>query len=1268
VIASSEVLLKLDTQNPWPGPAAYDEASSEFFYGRREEAAELLRLVRLAPLTVVYGKSGLGKTSLLQAGLFPLLRAAHFLPVLLRLDFSATTNEPPLQQAMRRLQEELGRAKAEHSAPQGDEGLWEYLHRRDLEAWSEDNFPLVPVLVFDQFEELFSRSRGNVALITEVFDGLADLIENRIPADIAKAAAGRRARLDLLSQRYRVILSFREDFLPEVRTWEPKVPSLLRNYLRLDPMSRTSAIEAVQRAGRSVLDPGVEAVIVDFVGRLDSVADADKSGMVIEPVLLSLCCYQLNRRRAPGALIDEALVLAAGQDILDSFYRGALDDPEVKGPPDAALFIEDFLVQGDHYRGDYPAQEALDEHRLTSRQLEALTDRHRLLRIVHHPDTTRVELIHDRLVPVVRKARDERRIKQRQDEQERLAREAQADRDRERARSEELQRQRDEVTRSLRSASIFRNIAAAAAVVSLIIIVWGWRAERQIARERQRNDQIKLGMTVAAETSRLAEGRLGLQPGGEPLEQTMYRGLAAYRLSTSDSDQMLSEASAASLIALHTVMEDSSHLRKALTIHGFVPTPALSFSPDGKTLAVGGEDGLIRLLDAETYADGGRLDCRQSSPEPVWALSFNGDGTRLAAGYANYNVQAPGAGLVCVFDVPRRSVLRTWSTKVLRGRSSAVYAVAYSPKPETDFVVSGGSDQVLRLLDVKTGNMTEIPHEGAVNSVAVSADGSLVASGSVDAAIRVWRSSDLANPTVRPLKLVGHGATINQVTFSPADSSALVSASDDGRIMVWNVTGDAGGEGCLAQRSKVQPARIYGFAVRADGQMIAAAGADGNVRLFRLSKANARCGQTKIKQGSSTLHDPTEFDVIPDGLLSGHGGLVLAAAYNPRGNHLASAGQDGSIRIWSPKSGAFSLAEFQVESGVTALAISPDGKSIAGGDENGGIRVWDRPQENSSTVVTPAVASWTAHGKAIRGLAYIQIGGRTTLVSGADDGVLKRWDSASGTPIGPEMADGAEPIRSLAVSPDARTLAAASRDGAIRLWNAANGERVRRIDTPGSLDLYVVGFSADGKHLAVGAPDPRLRVIDLEKPYAEHWLQGHSDPVRSIASGGARWLLSAAQDGSVLEWQDAALAQPDTESLKKQDDFRFRMRFRDGEPLTSMAVNVDGRLILTGGDRGQVQLWDGVEHVLIGVRFPGHRGSQIRAVALAPDGSFFATADASKILVWPGPQRWADIICSKLVWNMSHEQWREWISPAIPYREQCQGLPLAPDSSASASK
>jgi hypothetical protein len=97
-------------------------------------------LIRLAPLTALYGKSGLGKSSLLQAGLFPLLREQHYLPVYLRIDFSEGATDP-LEQVARRLEEEPARAGAEYPERHG-ETLWEYLHREPLEIWSRDNFEM----------------------------------------------------------------------------------------------------------------------------------------------------------------------------------------------------------------------------------------------------------------------------------------------------------------------------------------------------------------------------------------------------------------------------------------------------------------------------------------------------------------------------------------------------------------------------------------------------------------------------------------------------------------------------------------------------------------------------------------------------------------------------------------------------------------------------------------------------------------------------------------------------------------------------------------------------------------------------------------------------------------------------------------------------------------------------------------------------------------------------------------------------------------------
>lgn len=1359
---SKESLLshaRVTAQSPWPGLEAYDEASSEFFYGRTKEAAELLRLIRLAPLTVIYGKSGLGKTSLLQAGLFPLLRANHYVPVLLRLDFAEGVKNPPLEQVKLHLSESLDCAGAEYPPYTSDESVWEYLHRRDAEFWSADNFPLTPVLVFDQFEELFSRTGGNFELIKQVCFGLADLIENRIPSELANETAGeRRSRLDLLSQHYRLVLSFREDFLPEVKTWEKQVPSLLRNYLRLEPMSRQRAIEAVEQGGRTVLEAGVAPYIVDLVGNRDHQSDYnDTSDVVIEPVLLSLCCTQLNRRRVPGARIDKALVETAGPDILESFYRSALEDPEVRGAPDVARFIEDYLIQGDHYRGDYPKQEALDENKLRSGQLDALTDRLRLLRIVHRVDTARVELIHDRLVPVVRKARDQRRIQANQEAQELKAREAQAERDKERARSEELKRQAKRLRRAFAIAAMLAVVAIIAAGLASFAMGKASRSEqkaraetneaetqrhvaeaqsrvaegktieaaeseqkakakageaeaqrrvaegktieaakagqqaraeaaeaeeqRSIAESKTQEAQVassarersELSKGIAVETTRLAEGRLALKVGSEPLEQTMYRALAAYRLSSNQKE--LAEAKAASLSALELVLDTSGHLSKVVRLQGMMPTPALAFTPDGKTLAVGGEDGSIRLLDSQTYDTIGSLDCEQPSADSVWSLAFNASGTRLAAGYASNS--AVGEGLVCTFDVQQRKFLRKWSSKDHGGAPSNVDTVAYGANSGAEFVIFGGSDKMLRKWDLQTGDVVEVKHSALVVGSAITADGGRVATGGDDGIIRIWNLADLGNQTKPPLQLKGHSGIIEQMGFAPGHPNILVSAGDDGRIMAWDID-----RGCRTQQSKLQKARIYGIAVGPEG-LLASAGADGYVRLFRLLETNMTC--PKPKTDSSTHTEVPEFDVIEEGLLSGHGGLILAVAFDREGTHVASAGQDGSIRIWMPNTGSFSLAQLdlgpQPAGSVTAVAVSPDAKSVAAGDDKGYIYLWKIPTKGGEPSREFAASKWKAHEKPIRSLAYVQLGSQLAIVSGGDDGVLKRWDALSQKLIGGELADGATPVLSIAISPDGKTLAAGSDDGKVRLWNAGTGKVARPpikppIDTP-DFGLSAVGFSNDGRYLAIGSVEyPVLRIVDLKNEHEERMLRGHTQGISAISRGETEWLLSADQDGSILEWEEAALDRPATQGLRKHDEFKYREGFRElrqPQPLTALDTSSDGRLIVTGGSKGQIQLWNSVEHVLISDHFSGNKdkisgdndkkgGSEekdkIRAVAVSPSGSFFVTADASTILLWPGPDRWADILCSKLVWNMSQQHWNEWVSAKLPYHEQCPGLPI----------
>ncbi len=184
----------VDPQNPWPGLVAYNEQAQVYFHGRNDEALELYRRVRRGLLCVLFGESGLGKTSLLQAGLFPQLRRDGFLPVLVRFDFAS---QMPLSEQVLKL---LGGAldatgSAGAARPVENATFWEYFHRRHDGIGRPD----VPVLVLDQFEELFTHGRASAESRrrSESFlVQLSDLVENRVPAELegrfeASASGGR---------------------------------------------------------------------------------------------------------------------------------------------------------------------------------------------------------------------------------------------------------------------------------------------------------------------------------------------------------------------------------------------------------------------------------------------------------------------------------------------------------------------------------------------------------------------------------------------------------------------------------------------------------------------------------------------------------------------------------------------------------------------------------------------------------------------------------------------------------------------------------------------------------------------------------------------------------------------------------------------------------------------------------------------------------------------------------------------------------------------
>jgi hypothetical protein len=413
----------IDEQNPWPGLGSFDEGAERFFNGRRNESVELRRLVLNAPLTVLFGASGLGKTSLVQAGLFPVLRKEHFLPIYVRLDLRDRT-APLIDQVKFALQTQFGARRIDAPAMHDDEYLWSYLHRAGLELWSEQNQLLTPLFVFDQFEEVFTLGAENPAGIARLRIDLADLIENRLPAALADTvekneAAGEALSLD--SQPYKVLLSFREDFLPEVEGWKRELPSILRNRLRLLPMSGEQAFEAVHITAARLVDESLAWQIVRFVaaaqedgeGTATETTDSMRE-LAVEPALLSLVCHGLNEKRKAQnkSAFDEALLSGTGHSIISDYYQGAVGDL----PERVHRFIENELITERGFRKPCDIDDARSVHGVTDQELRLLVDR-RVLRIEPLRGTERVELTHDLLTRVVREHRNQRRERIRQAEE-----------------------------------------------------------------------------------------------------------------------------------------------------------------------------------------------------------------------------------------------------------------------------------------------------------------------------------------------------------------------------------------------------------------------------------------------------------------------------------------------------------------------------------------------------------------------------------------------------------------------------------------------------------------------------------------------------------------------------------------------------------------------------------------------------------------------------------------------------------------------------------
>lgn len=1110
------------TLAPYRGLARFETGDSGLFFGRERLTADLVDLLRRRRFAAVFGPSGSGKSSLLRAGLIPVLQHAQ--------------NPGPRPAAIRILTP--GEHPARSHAP-----LLTPAIPRDGSA-EADTFVIV-----DQFEEVFT---------------------------LCHDAAERARFIDLLltarqpESRLRVLLAVRGDFYGRCAEHRDLADALRDANLLTGAMSQAELREAVVKpataAGLSV-ERALTARLVEEV--------ADEPGGL---PLLSHALLETWRRRR-GKTLTMAGYEAAG--CLDGAVARTAEEVYGRFTENQAAAARRVLLRlvapGD---GTPDTRRPVEREELpgtgrddTARVVEALAGA-RLLTL----DGDTVEMAHEALITAWPRLRgwieeDRERLRVHRS----LTEAAHA--------WQELGREEGALCRGSRLTAAQEHFGGASREELTGLEHAFLDASRNHEQKGRRRYRLVLTAVTAALCLALAAAGLAVgqwQSAVTAQHLAQSRQLAAQSGALLDSQPDLAALLAVRAYRTSPTREATAAvyaaaalpLRKRL-IGGTAPVDSLALSPDGSTLATHSRDGKLRIWELP----GGRLRHTFTEYGVSEVVTFSPDGHTLAVATAGDRGELvlwdPASGRkLRTFAIPDGSVrgmafspdgrtvaaasaeaVRVWDVATGRTRHRFTshpdpQAVTFGPDGRT--VAAAGRDGLVRVWDVATGRV-RTTHDSQVEGVAVRfspdrrtyavvrTDGSVqlreVATGTVrhtfkdvsagldevafapdgrtlavpgpEDTVRLW---DTVSGAERAAVTAGHHGRGMKVALS-SDGRTLVTSSNSGpAIRVYRLPADP------PQTTLPGPAGTYigDLAFSPDGRTVATVRQGppgrGSVQLWDAGtgdRETALALDTDLAPGGKQLpvtvlrlgvvgFDPTgralaarvvkdratknrviEVREVATGRLRRSralGAVDTAVFGSPDGTRLAIVDSEGSVRMWNLSTGVLHTVRTGHGQTVRAVAFTPDGRTLAVVDieaDGDQVRLLDAGTGRAQRTVKPSTGSPLS-------LAFTP-DGHTLATAGGSSGSVKTWDARTGR-LQDSFRVGGE-VASLAFSPDARTLAASSARG-VQLWDLATSQTRLALPTrsPGT-----VAFSPDGRTLAIGTGGS-----------AELWSVDLPDPARAI--------------------------------------------------------------------------------------------------------------------------------------------------------------------------
>jgi WD40 repeat protein len=1217
----------LDTApiEPYVGPRSFRKDQREFFFGRDEEADELVSVITAHPAVLLYSQSGAGKTSLLNAKLIPKLEEEetfHVLPPMrvqgllpANLKIGRNTNIFVLN-ALISAGVDMTRANMNMTFHEFVAQCGQYTN--------EYGEPTPIVMVFDQFEELFTSYPGRWPDREDFFRQIGEALEGNPKKGLAA------------NPLLRVIFCMREDYIAELDPYLPLLPEKLRTRFRLEHLREKKALTAITKPlekTNRIYAPGVAEQLVRNLLRIpnQSMTGTQTMGIYVEPVQLQVVCQSLWDALTPQENVITIKHLQKYGDVseaLSTFYersiRSVAKDTGVKEEALRRWFGDTLITpeatrapvnRGNETTGGMP-NAAIDK-------LEAM----RLIKGEWKGTNVRwYELAHDRFIEPIRRSNEKWLANQSRNEQVRLRLEAKASKwqpgnkllDAEQL----LEAQRlvrlgvaspslralvdasraGEQKRRIRLLGLIIAACAVAAVIFLIVAFYAWQKSKDATaaenKARSRLLAMKASMSLAADPELsvlLAKEALEKFADTKEARDVIRSGL----LSLSNVGGALREHGAkvahaefshdGKFIVTRT-MDNKVRLwdagaKKVITQLKDDANSA-TFSPDGKLIADGGTDGVVRLFDGTT---GAPLRELKGHTAPVHRAVFSPDGSYLVS-------------------VSDDNTVRVWkpstgeAVKVLNGHTAAVHEIVFSP--DKNHFATEAADEKAMIWSLDSDTRKELPGlSGTHAALAFSPDGKLLATeggpgteiGALPAGdypATVW---DVEKGT-KKFQLGGHTDYIASVSFSP-DGNAIVTSSGDNTARLWTSDGQLVKE----LRGHTRPLALAIFSP--DGKFVVTASADNTVRVW----------------------DSLDGKLITE--FRGHSQAVNEVAFSADGQFIITADDDQTARLWPfhPGEGSTSstIESWEHSAAVTSIACSPNGSEVAATTRDGKLWLDGLGMQRSIPF------SYLVDRSAKVANARFSPDGQSIATTRGSSGViynidaLRRFvDSLRSEFIYEKAAPPAEKerkltepegmitlnghtadVNSVVFSPDGRLVVTASADGTARVWDAALGSsRGELRGHSGSVNS--ASFSPDGKFIVTAGSDATVRL----------WDAGRFEQVRQIGGAYPKPVLSAeySPDGRYIV---AASGSAAWVCDANRGEVVRKLDFHTGQ-VNSASFSPDSRLIVTASADNTVRVWNAQTGESIATLLD-HQGPVLNAM-FSPDGrSVFTASEDYATRIYP---------------------------------------------------